>query len=343
MKIFNGITNFPTTGDREEIYLDSSTGVTYYWSGNAYVPTQISTQSNPLLNSSGNGAKVGATVTAVERGDGVTHKTILTLTATPITLTDDAGVGQYGSIELYNFPAGNIATRGAVLDARLTLNETWWVDTTEGDVGVGTTAVTDGNALATTEQNIIPTTAVAALVAQAGSIACQSTGALVTGAAGGTDAKAYLNVRIDDSALHMPDIVTNGTFDTDVSWTKGTGWTIDVANSNRADSDGTQVAVSDLSQAIAALVPGVSYIIGFTTTRTAGSITPVVGGTVGTARTSAATFAETIVAGSDGILLFRASDDFVGSVDTVTATPTTGTGTITGTLSLSWENLGDIA
>ncbi len=227
---------------------------------------------------------------------------------------------------------------GAVVDADITLSETWWVDTTEGDVGMGTIAPTGGDALAATEQNIIATTQVAALVAQAGPIDAQSAGVATLGGAGGTDSDAYLNVRIDDNAAHMPSVVTNGTFASDTGWTKGVGWTI---AAGVADSDGTQEAVSDLSQT-PTLVDGVSYILSFVMTRSAGTITPIVGGTTGTVRSTADTFTETIVAGATDTLVFRASADFVGTIDTVTLTPVTGSGTITGTVTLVWSNAGDI-
>lgn len=122
----------------------------------------------------------------------------------------------------------------------------------------------------------------------------------------------------------MTDVVTNGAFDTDVSWTKGTGWTIDAANSNKAESDGSQTAASLLSQTPTlglALVEGVSYTLVFTTTRSAGTITASVGGTAGTTRSTANTFTEVIVAGATGVLSFSADADFIGSVDTVTCIP----------------------
>lgn len=151
----------------------------------------------------GVGAVNGGTVSAVEYGNGAVHKTVLTLTATPITLTDEGGVGQYGGVKIYDFPAGNIVTLGASIDADLTLTETEWLDTAEGDVGLGTTAPDDGNALATTEQNIIATTAIAAMTAQVGPINAQSADQATLGAAGGTDSDLYLNVRIDDNAAHI--------------------------------------------------------------------------------------------------------------------------------------------
>lgn len=115
-------------------------------------------------------------------------------------------------------------------------------------------------------------------------------------------------------------MVTNGTFASDTSWTKGTGWTI---GSGVATSDASQTADSDLSQTCpATLIQGRSYTVSFTVTSyTAGNVTAVIGGTEGTDRSSAATFTETIIAGSTQTIALRADADFSGSVDNFTITP----------------------
>lgn len=154
----------------------------------------------------GIGAEGGETITAVEQGcSGVIHKTILTLTATPITLTDDPDQGQYGGVKIYGMPAGNNIFLGAVIAATLTLTNEAWTDAAVGDVGLGTTVVADGDALATTEQNIIATTEIAAMMAQSGSINASSTDVATVVAAGTTDTDIYLNVRIDDAETHTTD------------------------------------------------------------------------------------------------------------------------------------------
>jgi hypothetical protein len=299
---------------------------------------ELVTSQAPDEDSATVGAKAGATVTARESGDDLIRRTILTLADTPISFQDDAGVGQFGSVTLYDMPAGNIVFLGAVVDVDLALTAAAWTDTAAGDVGLGTTAVTDGDALATTEQNIIPTTAIAAMVAQVGPINAQSISVLGAAAAGGTDTDVALNVRIDDAAAHMADLVTNGAFGSDASWTKGTGWTI---AAGVADSDGTQEAVSDLAQTPTELLAGISYLVTFTLTRSAGSVTAVIGGTSGTARATADTFAESIIAGADGTIALRASADFVGTVDDVSVVPETAGGVLNGTVTLTWLNAGD--
>jgi hypothetical protein len=155
----------------------------------------------------GLGAKNGATVSVAEYGDGVLHKTVLTLTAMPITLTDDSTVGQFGGVKIYDMPAGNVALLGAVIDAVLTLTAADWTDAAEGDVGLGSTVVDDGDALATTEQNIVNTTAIPAMTAQVGSIDAMSNGASGGVVVGTTASPAdiFLNVRIDDAAAHITD------------------------------------------------------------------------------------------------------------------------------------------
>ena len=104
------------------------------------------------------------------------------------------------------------------------------------------------------------------------------------------------------------------------AWSLGTGWTV---TGGAASSDGSQTGASLLVQTPASgyLVEGQNYYVTYTVTRSAGTITPVVGGTSGTARSSANTFSEIIKAGSGTTIGFSADADFVGTVDTVTFVP----------------------
>lgn len=63
-----------------------------------------------------------------------------------------------------------------------------------------------------------------------------------------------------------PDLVTNGGFDTDTNWTKGTGWTISGGVATFNNSTGTT-----LSQAISSTA-GITYRITFDLNVTAGSV-----------------------------------------------------------------------
>lgn len=109
--------------------------------------------------------------------------------------------------------------------------------------------------------------------------------------------------------------VTNGTFATDTDWTKGTGWTIGAGVATATGAIST--ALSQTISVTYPLVEGQPYLVTYTVTRSAGSITPSLGGTAGTARSTSATFSEVIVAGSTQTLSFGTSG-FTGTLDDVT-------------------------
>jgi hypothetical protein len=112
--------------------------------------------------------------------------------------------------------------------------------------------------------------------------------------------------------------VTNGTFDTDSDWTKGTGWSI---SGGVASCDGTQVSATNLNAAGGGglLTVGKPYLAAFDiTSYTSGSIYHRVGsGGGGTSRSSVGTFSEVVVAQTNGEFLFTASSDFIGSIDNI--------------------------
>ena len=149
--------------------------------------------------SSGGVAATASTSSAVESGGGIINKTVITLVDQVVVLADEAGVVGYGSVQLYDFPAGAIKTIGATADVAVTKTSAGVDATWAGDFGLGTTLATNNNTLATTEQNIIPTTATAAAVAGLGAVAAQSTAAEDTVKDGTTTAASvFYNVLIDD-------------------------------------------------------------------------------------------------------------------------------------------------
>ena len=114
------------------------------------------------------------------------------------------------------------------------------------------------------------------------------------------------------------ELVTNGTFDTDTGWTKGTGWSI---SGGVASCDGTQVSGTNLNAPGGGglLTVGKPYLVTFDiTSYTSGSIYQRVGsGGAGTSRSSIGTFSEVGVAQTNGEFLFTASSDFIGSIDNI--------------------------
>lgn len=171
------------------------------------------TLTTPVLNTptttDGNGVKVGATVTVVEQGDGIWHKTIFTCTATPISVTDDAGQAQYGGVQLYDFPEGLICTLGAVVDGVLTLGTTGTIiNTYTGVMALGTVTATTGNTLVSTEADILQSTAITQAVSKVATTKAVSVAAVLTEAGArwldgtGTAKDLFLNFAIADDASH---------------------------------------------------------------------------------------------------------------------------------------------
>lgn len=105
---------------------------------------------------------------------------------------------------------------------------------------------------------------------------------------------------------------TNGTFATDSSWAKGAGWTI---------AAGVATATGAISTALeqstgTTIIQGKSYLVKYTITRSAGTITPSLGGTAGTGRTASGTYSEVIIASSTQTLSFGTTG-FTGTLDNV--------------------------
>lgn len=107
------------------------------------------------------------------------------------------------------------------------------------------------------------------------------------------------------------DVVVNGTFASDASWDKGTGWTISGGNASKSSG-----SASDLDQNTI-LAAGETHRIIYTVSgRTAGTITAKCGsGGTGTSRSTNATFTEDLVCSGSTDLIFTADSSFDGNVD----------------------------
>lgn len=132
---------------------------------------------------------------------------------------------------------------------------------------------------------------------------------------------------VDEKAIYvwvdsgLQEAVTNGEFATDSGWTKGAGWTI---------GSGVATATGGISTAIEqtaaiTLVEGQAYSVSYTITRSAGTLTPSVGGTDGTTQNSSGTYTEVIVAGSNQTLAFTGTG-FTGTLDNVSITQAVSSG-----------------
>ena len=125
----------------------------------------------------------------------------------------------------------------------------------------------------------------------------------------------YASLRPSDA--RGPELITNGTFDSDSDWTKGTGWVIENGKASRTAQSGSTSCYQSIS-----LTGGKKYKIQYDLNITAGSFKIRIGG--GTlvdtiTRTTSGTYTEYIVANSgNNVLNLRANDGaFVGSIDNV--------------------------
>lgn len=149
-----------------------------------------------------------ASVTAAER-QGIWKRTVLTLTAAPITISDDAGQAQYGGVKIYDFPEGLINFQGAVVKGNLTGGVTGTIiDAFTGVFALGSATASTGSSLTSTEADILPSTALTTAVAKVAAVKGVSTATALTesggrwldGTAGAKD--LYLNFAIADDATH---------------------------------------------------------------------------------------------------------------------------------------------
>jgi hypothetical protein len=160
-------------------------------------------------NEYGNGAASHSSIVACECGDAVLHRTVLTLTNTPITITDDAGVAQYGGVKVYDFPPGVINVLSAVVKGNLTLGVTGTIiDTYTGVVALGSATAGTGATLVTTEATFLQSTAIGTAAAKVSAVIAFPIATQLTESGSRhidgrvTPADMYLNFAIADDATH---------------------------------------------------------------------------------------------------------------------------------------------
>jgi len=151
----------------------------------------------------------GTGVSVLESGGAPIHKTVLSLAAAAVTLTDEASTVLYGSKALYTFPEGCILSLGATVDLDIAVAGSLSA-TADGDFALGSAAADNDASLTGTEADIIPSTTIPQLVASAGNETGQSTG--VTFLDGTSAAKVlYLNQIWDDADHDGGSMTVTGT------------------------------------------------------------------------------------------------------------------------------------
>lgn len=158
-------------------------------------------EGDDTANDPGRGASPASTIVAAEYGNDTTwRKTVLTVTALAVALSDDAGVAQYGGAKIYDFPLGLIQFGGAVVSGNFT-GYASLIDTFASNVAIGTATAGSGLTLTSTEANIMQQTANATAAAEVAAVSASGT---ATQMAGGhaTATDAYLNFTVADDAAH---------------------------------------------------------------------------------------------------------------------------------------------
>lgn len=184
---------------------------TVYASGTATAVVKDATE-----EAIGTGTSSASGVTVYEKGSGVSKQTYLECNAVTVTISDDAGVAQYGGIKVYDFPEGMTLIKGAQLNGILTAGVTGTIiDNWDGDVALGTATATTGATLTGTEADIMPSVAVSAGasdklgVVDAVSVATALTESGARWFDGTATAKdLFLNFVIDDDATHTAGTAT---------------------------------------------------------------------------------------------------------------------------------------
>jgi hypothetical protein len=112
------------------------------------------------------------------------------------------------------------------------------------------------------------------------------------------------------------ELVTNGTFDTDSDWTKGTGWTI---SGGTASFDGSESGSANFSQSNVISDQSKTYRVEFTLSNyAAGNVKSKFGNNAqGESRTANGTYVDILSGMTNNALTFTPSADFVGSIDNV--------------------------
>jgi len=154
-------------------------------------------------------AAVAPYVVATETGDNLIHKTVLTCTALPLSVADDAGVAQYGGVQVYTMPLGLIVSQAAKISGNLTMGATGtFIDAFTGVNALGTVVATTGATLVSTEATWLQSTANATAATKVAAISSISVATALTETSArcvdgtATAAPVFLNFAIADDATH---------------------------------------------------------------------------------------------------------------------------------------------
>lgn len=162
--------------------------------------------SGKLLTADGVGAVAGSGVTVVEYGTGAVHKTVFTLAAASVTVTDTGGAaGAQGNLKIYDFPEGVLVRGGCVASAATLAGTGGITDTAAAVLSLGSAAAGAGDATLTgTEADFIASFA-GTLAAGAGTFAKYGEPSVTSLDGHTTPIDLYLNVAVPDAGVSASD------------------------------------------------------------------------------------------------------------------------------------------
>ena len=129
----------------------------------------------------------------------------------------------------------------------------------------------------------------------------------------GTINERWYQFWLDGGSIN-PNLVVNGTFDTDTDWAKGLGWTI---GGGKACCDGTQVSDSDLAQSVTVSI-GVLYRFRYIVSNySAGLIRPYIGGVALTGTAGNGPIWGDVTPIATGNVTLKADLNYIGCVDNI--------------------------
>lgn len=201
-------TTLVNTGGQDKLY---RTNCTVFASG-----TATSTVKDTTEEVVGVGTSPAPTVTVFEKGDGVVKQTYLECNALPVTISDDAGIAQFGGVQVYDFPEGVTYIKGAMVSGVLTAGVTGTIiDNWDGDVALGTVTATTGATLIGTEADVMPSVEVSAGASdKLGICSAQSVATALTESGArwfdgtSTAINMFLNFIIDEDVTHTAGTAT---------------------------------------------------------------------------------------------------------------------------------------
>lgn len=193
--------------------------------GTAQTISGVKTFSAAIVNTAGAGAVAGGGVTLVENGDGAFHKTVFTLTATEVTVTDTAGVnGAQGNLKIYDFPEGVIVQGGCVANVTTLAGAGGIADGAEVVLALGSVAAGVGDAtLTSTEADFVASFA-GTLVAGAGAFTKYGEPSVTSFDGHTTAVDLIFNVAVPDADVSANDtLAVDGTIT--CTWWNNGDWT----------------------------------------------------------------------------------------------------------------------